>query len=300
MLALEVAGLHKRYGSLQALRGVGFEVRAGEVLGYLGPNGAGKTTTLRIILDLVRADAGRVRVFGAPACSAAVRARIGALPGELKLYGDMRAGAVLDLFARFRPERPPVLREPLVAAFGLGPSDLAKRVKFLSHGTRQKIGLLVAMQHDPDLLVLDEPTNGLDPLVQRAFRTVLRERAAAGRAVLLSSHVLSEVEATCHRVAVLRAGELLALEPVDALRERAVRRLQVRLRSGSPAALEHVPGVVRAELRDAEATLWVRGDVNPILRAVAVLDVEHFVFAEPQLEDAFTSLVEGAAKGADA
>jgi ABC-2 type transport system ATP-binding protein len=296
MHALVVSGLHKRYGALQALRGVSFDLQAGEVLGYLGPNGAGKTTTLRIVLDLVRADAGTVRIFGEPASRAAIRARVGYLPGELRLYGDMRARAVLETFARFRPGHPPVLRDALLAAFGLGAGDLAQRLKFLSHGTRQKIGLIVAMQHDPDLLILDEPTNGLDPLVQRAFRAVLLERAAAGRAILLSSHVLSEVEAACHRVAVLRAGELLALEAVQALRQRVVRRVQVRVRGEAPAALANVPGVVRSESRAQDAVLWVQGDVNPVLRAMAALDVERFVFAEPQLEDVFLSFFEGAVR----
>ena len=294
MHALEVAGLHKHYGAQHALRGVSFDLQAGEVLGYLGPNGAGKTTTLRILLDLVRADAGTVRVFGEPASRRAIRARIGYLPGELRLYGDLRARTVLEIFARFRPGRPPVLREALLAAFGLETADLEKRLKFLSHGTRQKIGLLVAMQHDPELLVLDEPTSGLDPLVQRAFRTVLLERAAAGRAILLSSHVLSEVEATCHRVAVLRTGELLALEPIQALRQRVVRRVQLRVRGEVPAGLASVAGVLRAEIRGQDAVLWVQGDVNPVLRAMAALDVERFVFAEPQLEDVFSSFFAGA------
>jgi ABC-2 type transport system ATP-binding protein len=294
MHALEVSGLQKHFGTLQALGGVSFAVEAGEVLGYLGPNGAGKTTTLRIILDLVRADAGTVRLFGVPASRAETRARVGYLPGELRLYEDMRAGALLETFAGFRPGRPPVLRAALLDAFGLGAQELGQRVKFLSHGTRQKIGLTIAMQHDPDLLVLDEPTNGLDPLVQRAFRTVLQERAAAGRAILLSSHVLSEVEASCHRVAVLRAGELLALEAVPELRKRVVRRVQLQVRGEAPAALAGVAGVVRSEIRAQDAVLWVQGDVNPVLRAIAALDVERFVFAEPQLEDVFLSFFTGA------
>ena len=293
MQALEVTGLHKRYGALPALCGVSFDLGPGEILGYLGPNGAGKTTTLRILLDLVRADAGTVRIFGQPATRAAVRARVGYLPGELRLYDDLRAQAVLDLFAGFRPGRPPVLRPALLAALGLEPADLARRLKILSHGTRQKVGLVLAMQHDPELLLLDEPTLGLDPLVQRALRTVLQERAAAGRAILLSSHVLSEVEAVCHRVAVLRAGSLLALESVQALRQRVVRRVQVRVRGVAPAGLGGVAGVVRAEIRGPDAVLWVQGDVNPVLRAVAALDVERFVFAEPQLEDVFLSFFAG-------
>ena len=294
MLAVEVAGLHKRFGSVQALRGVSFSLEGGEILGYLGPNGAGKTTTLRILAGLVRADAGVARLLGEPAGTAAVRERLGYLPGELRLYGGMTGRLLLERFASFRPSRPPVLREQLLEVFGLGPADLGRRVKLLSHGTKQKLGLVLALQHDPDLLLLDEPTNGLDPLMQRAFREVVQERAAAGRAVLLSSHVLSEVESMCHRVAVLRAGEMLAVETVATLRERLVRRVQLRVRDAMPAGLAGLPGVTQAEISGREAVLWVQGDVNPILRALAQAEVERFVFAEPQLEDVFVSFYAGA------
>jgi ABC-2 type transport system ATP-binding protein len=290
MHALEVTDLHKRYGRVRALRGVGFAIEPGEVFGYLGPNGAGKTTTLRILLGLVRANRGTARLLGEPAGRPASRERVGFVPGELRLPGGMTGRAVLEHFARFRPGRPPVLRERLLDALDLRESDLARRVKWLSHGTRQKVGLVVALQHDPELVLLDEPTNGLDPLVQRAFRDVLRELAARGRAVLLSSHVLSEVEAVCGRVAVLRAGELLAVEGIGTLRGRLTRRLEVRFRAPVPADLAALPGVTRAETAGDAATLWLRGDVNPLLRRLAACEVEHLVFPEPQLEDVFLDL----------
>ena len=296
MSALDVAGLRKRYGRVAALSGVSFSVAAGEVFGYLGPNGAGKTTTLRILTGLVHPDAGTVRLLGDASGGARVRGRIGYLPGELRLYGDLTVRAALDHFAGYRPARPPVLREPLLAALGLGAADLVKRVKFLSHGTRQKVGLVVAMQHDPDLLLLDEPTNGLDPLVQRAFREALRERARAGRTVLLSSHALSEVEEVCGRVAILRAGEIVAESTIEGLRARVVRRATVRFRGPVPEGLARLPGVERAQVAGAEATLWVRGDVNPLLRAVAEAGVERFVFPEPQLEDIFLGYYESGAR----
>jgi ABC-2 type transport system ATP-binding protein len=287
LIALEVAHLRKRYGPVEALRGVSFAVASGEVLGYLGPNGAGKTTTLRILAGLVHADGGRASLFGEPPASPRARARLGYLPGELRLYGDMRVQTMLDLLARFRHGRGPVLRPRLLEAFELSSVDLRRRVKQLSHGTRQKVGLVLAMQHDPDLLVLDEPTIGLDPLVQRAFRELVLDRAAAGRAVLLSSHVLSEVEAVCNRVAVLRAGELVALEQMETLRARFVRRARVQLRGQPPADLLAGPGVTRSEVRGAETILWIQGDVNPLLRVLARIGVERFVFEEPQLEDLF-------------
>ncbi len=271
-----------------------FSVERGEVFGYLGPNGAGKTTTLRILLGLVRATRGRARLLGEPAGRAAARERVGFLPGDLRLHPGLTGRALLDHFARFRPGRPPVLRERLLDALDLRDADLARRSKWLSHGTRQKLGLVIALQHDPDLVLLDEPSTGLDPLVQRGLREVVRELAARGRAILFSSHVLSEVEAVCGRVAVLREGRLLAVESIGALRERLVRRLEVRFRGPAPADLGSLPGVARAEVAGEAATLWLRGDVNPLLRRLAGCEVEHLVFPEPQLEDVFLDLYRGA------
>jgi ABC-2 type transport system ATP-binding protein len=219
---LEIRELRKDFGAATALRGVTFSVAPGEVFGYLGPNGAGKTTTLRIVLGLMRPTAGSVTVLGKDATDPECRANIGFLPGDLKLYGDMTGAATLDFFARFRPAKPPVLRSKLLDALDVEGATLAKRVKFLSHGTRQKLGLVAAMQHDPRLLVLDEPTNGLDPLVQQAFRAVLVDFAARGGSVLFSSHVLSEVGAVCQRVAILREGQIVALESMERLREKVV------------------------------------------------------------------------------
>jgi ABC-2 type transport system ATP-binding protein len=287
MALLNVDGLVKSYGRVRALRGVSFSIEPGEVFGYLGPNGAGKTTTLRIVLGLVRAGSGRVRLLDGDPSNARVRTDIGYLPGELRLYGGLTAAALLDYFAGFRPRQPPVLRPRLLEALEVEPAVLNRRVKFLSHGTRQKLGLVIALQHDPRLLLLDEPTTGLDPLVQRAFREVVTDFSRRGRAVFFSSHVLSEVEAVCGRVAILRAGELVAVETIESLRSRVVRRLQVRFRAGVPEDLARTPGVTGSRLSGREATLWVRGDVNPVLRRIAREDVEHFVFPEPELEDIF-------------
>jgi len=299
MSNLQVSNLSKRYGKVQALRDASFSLEAGEIFGYLGPNGAGKTTTLRIILGLVRATSGEVRLFGKSTMHAEERAAMGFLPGELRLYSDMTGLATLSYFARYRPERPPVLREKLLEAFGVERSVLSRKIKFLSHGTKQKIGLIIAMQHDPDLLLLDEPTTGLDPLVQQAFRESVLDFARRGRAVFFSSHVLSEVEAVCGRVAILRAGGIVAVESIDNLRGKMLRRLKARFRGAAPADLARTTGVTSAEILGNEAVVWVQGDVNPLLRRLAQADVENFVFPEPELEDIFMSYYrEG--KGADA
>ncbi len=287
MRAIEVVGLSKRYGRVRALEDVSFAVEPGEILGYLGPNGAGKTTTLRVLTGLVRADRGEARVFGRSVRDPASRGAVGYLPGELQLYPQMTGRALLDYFARFRPSRTCSLRPALLEALRLEPRDLERRIKFLSHGTRQKVGLVIAMQQDPDLLLLDEPTLGLDPLVQMAFRELVRDRARQGRAILFSSHILGEVEAVCGRVAVLGAGRLLALEPVESLRRRVVRRVRARFRGAPPADLGTVAGVERCEVKDGLASLHLRGDVNPLLRRLAGCELEELVLAEPQLEDIF-------------
>ena len=285
---LELRNLRKDYGRVAALRGISFSVEPGEVFGYLGPNGAGKTTTLRSVLGLVRPTAGDVLIFGRYANEASARHQIGFLPGDLHLYGDMTGIATLDFYARFQPATPPILRESLIEAFGLDHATLHRRVKFLSHGTRQKIGLIVAMQHDPALLLLDEPSNGLDPLVQHALRDAIRGFAARGRSVLFSSHMLSEVEAVCRRVAILREGRIVALESIDNLRDKVVRKLTIRFRGAIPR-LADVPSVSRCELHGSEAIVWMRGDINPLLQTLARHEVEEMVFPEPELEDIFLS-----------
>ena len=291
--ALRLAGVSKRFGAVQALADASFQIAPGEVFGYLGPNGAGKTTTLRVILGLVHASAGAVEILGRPARAAAARERIGFLPGDLPLYADMTGREVLDYFARFRPSRPPVLRDALLRAFDVEPSVLDRRTKFLSHGTRQKLGLILAMQHDPDVLLLDEPSSGLDPLVQQAFRSAVLDFAARGHAVLFSSHVLSEVEQVCGRVAILREGRIVAVEEVATLRGRTLRRLRVRFRGEPPDGLAGTPGVVEARHEGDEWLLGIRGDVNPVLRRLASADVATLAFPEPELEDVFLSYYRG-------
>jgi ABC-2 type transport system ATP-binding protein len=286
--ALQLRELRKTFGKVNALRGVSFSVEPGEVFGYLGPNGAGKTTTMRIVLGLIRPSSGEVRIFGKPHTLVASRDDVGFLPGDLRLYGDMTGIATLDFFARFRPSSPPILRDSLVDALVLDRKTLQRRIKFLSHGTRQKIGLLIAMQHDPKLLLLDEPSNGLDPLVQHAFRDLVRGFAKRGRSVLFSSHVLSEVETVCQRVAILRQGEIVALETIDNLRDKVFRKMMVRFRAEVPE-LSDVPGVSGTEAHGQEVVLLVRGDLNPILRKLAQFEIDEIVFPEPELEDIFLS-----------
>jgi ABC-2 type transport system ATP-binding protein len=288
---LQLQSLTKRYREVTALRDVSFAVEPGEIFGYLGPNGAGKTTTLRLILGLVLPTSGEVSIFGERVVpyshqSVTIRQRLGFLPGELSLYHEMTGQALLDYFARFRPQRPPVLRKRLLDAFALETAILQRRVKLLSHGTRQKLGLVIAMQHHPDLLFLDEPTLGLDPLMQRVFIDTIKELSQHGATIFFSSHILSEVENLCARVAILRAGDLIALETIAKLRKRMVRRMTIRF-DAAPPDLSPLPGVVRSESRGNELTLLVQGDINSLLKQLINFHLEYFVFPEPELEDIF-------------
>ena len=297
-IPLAAERLSKTFGQTRALHGVSFTVEPGEIFGYLGPNGAGKTTTLRIALGLVRASQGSIRLFGGEPGDPASRRRIGFLPGDLRLYGDVRASQLLDWFARFRPLAPPRLRNELIDRFSLEAAALAQRVKFLSHGTRQKLGLIIAFQHDPELLLLDEPSNGLDPLVQQAFLELILETARRGRAVLFSSHLLHEVQAVCTRVAILRAGELVALERIEKLRALVVRRLTAEFPGPVPPGLLELPQVARARVDGHVARLWVHGDLAPVLAILANSNVRDLVFPEAELEDIFLSYYRGSERHA--
>lgn len=296
--ALSLSRVSKRFGAVQALRDASFDIAPGEIFGYLGPNGAGKTTTLRLILGLVHSDAGTITILGEPARRTAARERIGFLPGDLALYPELTGAELLNYFARYRPHRPPVLRASLLRSLDVAPAVLERRVKFVSHGTRQKLALVIAMQHASDLLLLDEPSTGLDPLVQQTFHATVLERAAQGCAVLFSSHVLSEVEQICGRVAILRAGRIVAVETVTDLRRRTARQLRVRFQGAAPEMLDRIPGVVAVKREGEDWLLSVRGDVNPLLRVLAGAEVAHLAFPEPELEDVFLTYYR--ARGADA
>src|SRR3954452_11391044 len=225
-IVIKVRRLTKRFGRRIALDNLDLDVPAGTILGYLGPNGAGKTTTIRLLVGLIRPTSGSAVVFGFDANDKydVIQRRIGYLPGDFVAYPDLGGAQYLDYFAHLYGgvERDRV--SLLAKRFDL---DLDARIGTLSRGNRQKVGIVQAFMHDPDLLILDEPTTGLDPLMQREFRTLLRETRDSGRTVFLSSHVLSEVEAVADTVAILRAGRLVTKQSVQALRDNARRRLDL-------------------------------------------------------------------------
>jgi ABC-2 type transport system ATP-binding protein len=282
--------LTKRFGALTAVRDLSLSVATGEIVGFLDPNGAGKTTTIRTLLGFLRPTAGTATVLGARlARDAHVRRRVGYLPGDLRVEPAM-TGA--DLFAFYGRLRGGVNRsrvDELVAHLDLDPG---RRFGTRSKGNRQKVGIVQAFCHDPDVLILDEPTTGLDPLVQREVLALVREAAARGAAVLFSSHVLPEVERIATRVAIIRAGDLVRVATVDELLDHARRRIELRFAEPVPATIfDGVPGVVDAHHDGRAVTVTVDGPVGPALRAAtAAGTVLRVNPAGDDLEDLFLSL----------
>ena len=289
------AGLTKHYGATIGLEGLDLRIEAGEILGFLGPNGAGKTTTIRLVLDLIRPTRGTTRLFGRSPSDPGVRARVGYLPGDLHLDNRLTGTRMLELLDALRPRtsRPadPARRAELCERLALTPADLARIIRDDSKGTRQKIGLVAAFQHDPELLVLDEPTSGLDPLVREAVFELMDEAGAAGCTVFHSSHVLSEVDRTCTRVGVLRAGRLVALEHIADLRQDLSRRVTVRFRDAAPVSeLAALAGATVIEHEDRRVVLRVEGELDPLLAILARHSVEDLVAPAPDLDEVFHAL----------
>ena len=285
--ALRAVGLSKRFGSVQALRELDLEVERGEVFGYLGPNGAGKTTTIRLLLDFIRPTSGRIEVLGGTGADPGVRRRIGYLPAELPVDPRWTAQDLIDFYGRLRGGVDAGWIKELLGRFDLDPH---RRVGELSTGNRRKVGIVQAVIHRPELLVLDEPSSGLDPLLQYEFQLLVRQLASTGTTVFLSSHVLPEVEALADRVAILRQGELVTVAGVEELRQQARQRIELRLvRLADPARFAGVPGVVEAQADDTRIRLVVEGPVGPALQAAAGLEVQRIVTHEADLEDVFLS-----------
>jgi ABC-2 type transport system ATP-binding protein len=284
---IQIEKLTKTYGVHRGVIDVDLEVNEGEAFGFLGPNGAGKTTTIRTLLDHLRPTSGRALVFGIETTvdPVAIHRRVGYLPGEFTLYDKLTGGQTIEYFANLRGGVDALYQADLIARLDIDPS---RKFKELSKGNKQKIGLVVALQHRPDLLILDEPTSGLDPLVQQTFYEVIREAKAEGRTIFLSSHILSEVEKTCDRVAIIREGQLAKVDRVEALRDLAHHQVEVRFTGEVPvAAFQGLPGVSDVTVEDNVLRLRVAGSITPIVRAAAQYELLDFVSREPSLEETF-------------
>lgn len=282
--AIEAVGLTKDYGTQRGLDQLDMTVEHGEVLGFLGPNGAGKSTTIRLMLDLLRPTSGTIRVLGAdPASGPKLRSRIGYLPGELALEGRQQVGELLGFFARLRGTVPFHRIADLAGRLGL---DLSRQVRSLSKGNKQKVGIVQAFMHEPDLLILDEPTSGLDPIVQQTFLEMVREARNAGRTVFMSSHVLSEVEETADKVAIIRDGRLVLVSDLASVRR--VRRFEVTFAHPVTATELGAPrGVGDLRLDGSKLNGTVDGAVDDLIKALARHTVVSLRVDDPDLEELF-------------
>ena len=288
MAPISIRGLTKRYGSVLAVNNLNLEVAQGEILGFLGLNGAGKTTTIRILLDLLRPNSGNASILGHDCQSDGLRARsnIGYLPGEMGIYSDLTGREVLDLLAKLSGRvvdktRRSELQERLEFPDG----DLRRRLREYSTGMKRKLGLIQAFQSDPLLLILDEPTEGLDPLMQESFYKLLVDAKERGRTIFMSSHVLSEVDRVCDRIALIRKGELVLMSSIEELRKLAARPVRVLFSDDAPAATGLPPGSDVIEVSPRAWNLMVEGPLGPLLRAIATLPVRDIEIAEAKLED---------------
>jgi beta-exotoxin I transport system ATP-binding protein len=291
---IEVRGLTKRYGAARGVDDLSFDVRGGEAFGFLGPNGAGKTTTIRTLLDFIRPTSGEVRIFGLDPRAEGVRVhrRVGYLPGELALYERMTGESLLRAFVDLRGSGSTDWSRAAGLAERLG-VDLSRRIHELSHGNKQKIGLVQAFMSEPDLLVLDEPTQGLDPLVQQIFYSLIDEERERGTAIFLSSHVMPEVERICDRVGIIREGRLATVADIGELKAKARRRIEFHFDRPVPvSAFDHIPGVLDATSHGDALTLSVEGSVDAVIKEAAAHTVVSIQTRDSSLEEAFLAFFE--------
>ena len=287
--AISTTKLTKRYGTVTALAGIDLVVPSGVTYGFLGPNGAGKTTAIRLLMGFIQATSGVARIWGHDCWREGVRARadVGFLVSADALYPDMTGHALLDYMATLSGKSP-TLRPLLLDALELGEDALGRRLYTYSKGMKQKLALTAAIQTNPALLVLDEPTDGLDPLIQRSFEGVLRELRDQGATVFMSSHDLAEVERTCQRVAIIRDGHIVAEEAIDDLKRRHRRVAEVTFVNEPPPGLSLVSGIEVLERGGSRVVIALEGSVTPLLRFLAGRDdVVDLLLSPPRLEDIF-------------
>ena len=288
-LVIQTENLTKDFGAVRAVSGVGLEVEEGEVFGYLGPNGAGKTTTIRLLMDQIRPTGGTATVFGLDSRvhSREIRRRTAYLPGDVVLYERMTGMQLLTYFANVSGGVDWKHVEDLTDRLDC---ELDQPIRSLSRGNRQKIGLVQAFMHRSDLIIMDEPSSGLDPLMQQEFYAMIEEVKAEGRSIFLSSHIMPEVERVCDRVGIIRRGELEAVEDVGSLKERAFHQLELHFSRPVPTeAFLDLPGVQDVEVEEDVVKCTVIGWPDALVKAAGRFEVTKLVSHEPNLEDVFLS-----------
>ena len=295
--AIETRKLTKWYGRSRGIRDVDLVVEAGQIFGFLGPNGAGKATTIRLLLDLIRPTSGSARVLGLDVHRdrLAIDRRVSYVPGEVSLYDELTGRQLLTYLGNLQGSVDAAYRDRLIERLELDPT---KRIKSLSRGNKQKVGLVVAFMIRPDLLILDEPTAGLDPFIQLEFERLCEETREEGKTVFISSHQLPEVEHLCDRVGIIRDGRLLAVESIADLKDRALRRLEIDFGGPVPAeAFANLPGVRDLTVDDGILRCTVMGSLDALVKAAARFEVRNLRSIDTSLEEIFMAYY-GAGDGA--
>lgn len=286
MTIIELNGLTKRYGKSRGIEDISFKIEKGEIFGFIGPNGAGKSTTIRTLLNFIYPTSGSAKIFGMDAVrfSKEIRKRIGYLPSEVHYYDDMTAGDLLRYSAKFygglNEQRLNTLAERLDL-------DLTRKIENLSFGNRKKVGIIQALLHEPELLILDEPTGGLDPLMQHEFFRLLAEEQEKGVTIFFSSHILSEVQRICDRVAIIKEGRLIQVDKVENLTKNTFKTITLIYPEQQPLPEVTIEGIIRSQTQDNRQTLLYSGDIRRLLAQLQPLPIMDLLIEEPSLEEIF-------------
>lgn len=286
MGVIETRALTKYYGETKGIADLDLSVDKGEILGFIGPNGAGKSTTIRLLLSLIYPTSGSATIFGKDVIrdGPEIKREIGYLPSEVFYYDYMRVKDLLAYSASFyKKDCSQRIRE----LSGLLKLDLNKKIDDLSYGNKKKVGIVQGLLHDPELIILDEPTGGLDPLMQKNFFELLKKENEEGKTIFFSSHILSEVQKICHRVAIVKEGELINIESMESLIQNNYKRVMLVTRQKADKGLFDLPGVSNLSVDDGHVSFLYKGDVNTIARKIAQIDLVDYMVDEPDLEEIF-------------
>ena len=295
---IHTEGLTKFYGKQRGILDISLDIERGEVFGYLGPNGAGKTTTIRTLLHFIFPSRGKATIFGLDVGqkNLEIRRHIGYLPGELEIYDNLTGAELLQFLSHLRGGVDWQYVRELATRFDY---DLAQKIETLSHGNRQKVGLIQAFMNKPELLILDEPTIGLDPLMQQEFYRLIGETKAEGKTVFLSSHIMPEVERVCDRVAIIREGCLIAVEDIEVLKARAIRRLEIHFAAPvPPEKFSHIASVRDVQVHDSILTCTIAGELDALIKAAAQYHIVNMISHEPSMEEIFLAYYNREGNGA--
>ncbi|QTC42828.1 ABC transporter ATP-binding protein [Bacillus sp. V3] len=286
MNVIEINGLTKTYGSSRGINNISFNVEEGEIFGFIGPNGAGKSTTIRTLLSLIKPTGGRAAIFGKDCVEHApeIAKDVGYLPSEVFYYDNMKVMDLLKYSASFYKKDCNARINELASKLDL---DLTKKIDDLSLGNKKKVGIIQGLLHEPKLIILDEPTSGLDPLMQQTFFDLLKEENRKGATILFSSHILSEVQRMCDRVAIIKEGEIVQVEKISTLKENNHKKFKIEVKNEVESSYFDMPGVNNVETNGHHISFLFRGDINEVMKKIAEIDIDNLWIEEPDLEEIF-------------